>query len=41
MIAIIISAGGFWISDDRCIAILGVIFLAFFLGMEIGEKKRS
>jgi Kef-type K+ transport system membrane component KefB len=39
MIAMILSTGGFWISDDRCIAILGVIFLAFFLGMEVGEKR--
>jgi hypothetical protein len=40
MIAMILSAGGFWISDDRCIAIVGVVFLAFFLGKEVGEKRR-
>jgi hypothetical protein len=38
MIAMILSAGGFWISDD--IAIVGVVFLAFFLGKEVGEKRR-
>jgi hypothetical protein len=40
MIAAMIQAGGFWISDDRCIAIVGMIFLAFFLGMEVGKKRQ-
>jgi hypothetical protein len=37
----IIQAGGFWVSDDRCIALFGAIVLAFFLGLHIGENRKK
>jgi hypothetical protein len=36
-----LQAGGFWVSDDRCIAIFGAMFLCFFLGIEVGEKRKK
>jgi hypothetical protein len=37
----IIEAGGFWLSDDRIIAMIGGYFLVFFLGLWIGESKKK
>lgn len=36
-----LQAGGFWVSDDRMIAIFGAMVLVFFLGLYIGEARRE
>lgn len=36
----IVEAGGFFLSDDRIIAIIGGYFLVFFLGLWIGESRK-
>ena len=35
------AAGGFWLSDDRLIAMFGAYVMVFFLGLWIGEAKKK
>lgn len=34
-----VQAGGFWMSDDRMIAIFGALVMVFFIGLWIGESR--
>lgn len=35
------TCGGFWISDDRAIAIFGACVLFFFIGLNVGQRTKS
>jgi hypothetical protein len=37
----IIEAGGFWLSDDKIIAVVGAIIMAYFLGLWVGEARKK